>query len=170
MQEGNWGAEADSMSSVNQKSCWDAGVTLGWKKSPRRSKTFTPWTPSPYKASPHHIILNQMLAPNLLGRHSAYQTSECQASCNIPPATLGINQHSYLGRLTPTLQKKTWRVNNELKTNTQWRGWGAVSSPEMGCGGRARSRSPRELSVNKGWKGRRADSKLGINHCLKWGR
>jgi hypothetical protein len=46
-------------------------------------------------------------APNLLGRHLAYQTGEHQASHGIPPATPGINQHSPLGRLTPSLQKKT---------------------------------------------------------------
>jgi hypothetical protein len=64
-------------------------------------------------------------------------SAKCQASCGIPPATSGINQHSPLDRLTlhhPPPKKKTpknW-INKELKTNTQQTGWGAVSIPEKG--------------------------------------
>jgi hypothetical protein len=37
------GTEADSMSSVSQKTCWDAGATLGGNIAPRRIKTSTLW-------------------------------------------------------------------------------------------------------------------------------
>jgi hypothetical protein len=47
IQDGDYGTETDSMSSMNQKPCWDAGATLGGIKAPRRIKTFTPWTHSP---------------------------------------------------------------------------------------------------------------------------
>jgi hypothetical protein len=52
--------------------------------------------------------------------------------------------------------------------NTQQRGQGAVSTQENGV--EARTRSPQELSVNKDWKDRRADSGLVISHGLKQGR
>jgi hypothetical protein len=154
IQDGNQGTEVDSVNSVNQKSCWDAGATLGRNKAPRRIKFSTPWTPSSWKASPHHFTLRkqegccrcQMPAPSLLGRHSADQTGECQVSCGIPPATPGINQYIPLGRLTPPTKKKPW-INNEMKTSTQQRGQEVWSAPEKG--GRARSWSPCELSVNK---------------------
>jgi hypothetical protein len=115
------GTEADSMSSVTPKPCWDARPTLGRNKAARRIKTSTTWTPSPWKASPRHITLrkqegshhHQMPAPNLLGRHSADQTGEHQASRGIPPATPGIKQHRPLGRLTPP--QKDWTINKELK-------------------------------------------------------
>jgi hypothetical protein len=45
--------------------------------------------------------------------------------------------------------------------NTQQRGQGAVSTQENGV--EARTRSPQELSVNKDWKDRRADSGLVIS-------
>jgi hypothetical protein len=48
--------------------------------------------------------------------------------------------------------------------NMQLRGWGAVSAPEKE--GRARSWSPCELSVNKGWRDRRANSRQVTSHCL----
>jgi hypothetical protein len=65
-----------------------------------------------------------MPAPNLLRRHSAYQTGEHQASCGIPPAIPGINQHSALGRRSPIPSKnpnQNKTKNKELKTNTQQR-------------------------------------------------
>jgi hypothetical protein len=40
-------------------------------------------------------------------------TGEYQASCGIPPATPGINQHNPLGRLTPTPQKKLNKQGTE---------------------------------------------------------
>jgi hypothetical protein len=66
---------------------------------------------------------------------------EHQASHGIPPATLGINQQSPLGTLTPCPAKKTKtktkKLNNKQGTkNTQQRGWSAMSTPEKG--GRAR--------------------------------
>jgi hypothetical protein len=79
-----------------------------------------------------------MTAPNLLGRQSADQTGENQASRSILPAIPGINQHSTLGRLTHTPAKKKNRtINKELKTNTQQRG--AVAESALEKGGRARS-------------------------------
>jgi hypothetical protein len=47
----------------------------------------------------------------------------------------------------------------------QQRGQCALSAPEKG--GEARSRFQYELSVNKDWKDRRADSRQVISHCLK---
>jgi hypothetical protein len=61
-------------------------------------------------------------APNLLGRHSADQTGECQVSCGILPATPGINQHSPLGRQTPypAKQNKTkQKLNNKQGTENK---------------------------------------------------
>jgi hypothetical protein len=40
-------------------------------------------------------------------------TGEHQASCGIPPATPGINQHSPLGRLTPQQKKTEQKTRNE---------------------------------------------------------
>jgi hypothetical protein len=105
----------------------------------------TPWAPSSWKASPCHIKLRkqegfrhpQTPAPNLRGRWLADQTGEHLASRGISPATLGINQHRPLGRLTlphPCKKKKTWTINKELKTNTQQRGRAAESTPEKGGG------------------------------------
>jgi hypothetical protein len=111
-----------------------------------------------------------MSASNLLGRHSAYQTGEHQASHSIPPATPGINQHSPMGRLTlpPTKkQTKSWAIYKELKTNTQERDRVAESPLEKR--GEARSWS-HEFSVNKDWKGRRANSRWVISRCLKYSR
>jgi hypothetical protein len=51
--------DGDSVSSINQKFCWDAGATLGRTKAPRRIKNLTPWTPRPYKASPCHVTLRK---------------------------------------------------------------------------------------------------------------
>jgi hypothetical protein len=56
---------------------------------------------------------HQTPAPNLLGRHLAYQTGECQALHNISPATTGINQHGTLGRLTPIKKKKLDKQRTE---------------------------------------------------------
>jgi hypothetical protein len=93
----------------------------------------------------------------MLGRHLADQIGECLASCGIPPATPGINQHSPLSRLTPQ--------HTHTKTNTQQRGGVAESVLEKEK--EARSHSPHELSVNKEWKGRRANSGCVISCCLK---
>jgi hypothetical protein len=58
-------------------------------------------------------------------------------SHGILPATPGINQHRPLGRLTLLPTKKNSTINMELKTNTQKRGRGAISTLEKG--GEARS-------------------------------
>jgi hypothetical protein len=50
----------------------------------------------------------------------------------------------------------------------QQRVWGALSTPEKGR--EVRNWSWCDLSVNKDWKGRRADSGWVISCCLKWGR
>jgi hypothetical protein len=99
-------------------------------------------------------------------------TGETQMSHSIPPATPTRNQHSSLGRLTtppPTKQQqqqqKTWTINKELKTNTQQRGRNSERAPKKG--GEARSWSLHELSVNKCWKGRRADRRWEISCFLK---
>jgi hypothetical protein len=127
------------MSSINKKSCWDTGDILGRNKAP--------WTLSLYKASRRHITLRKQEGSctarcwlqTSLG-DIQQTTGEHQTSCSIPPAIPGINQHSPLGRLNPprkTKQNKTknW-INKELKTNTQQRGWGAVSTPEKGGKGK----------------------------------
>jgi hypothetical protein len=146
IQDGKWSTEADSMSFVNQGPCWDARAMLGRSEAPRRVETFTPWTPSPWKAFPYCVTLREQVecchchlpAPNLLGRWLADQTGKHQASRGIPPATYGINQHSPLVRLNPTLQKKYyWTINNKLKISAQQRGGVAESTPEKR--GRARS-------------------------------
>jgi hypothetical protein len=54
---------------------------------------------------------SQMLAPNLLGRHSE-DNGQHQVSHAIPPATPRINQHSPLGRLNPSPHKKK-KLNNK---------------------------------------------------------
>jgi hypothetical protein len=147
------------MSYVNQKPCWDPGTTLGRNKAPKRIKTWTPWTPSSWKASPSHVTLrkqegschHQTLAPNLPGRHSAEQRGKSQVSHSIPPATPGINQHSLLGTHT----HKNW-INNKLKTSTQQREWSAVSTPEKEGGGKELismlTFSKQRLERQKGWK------------------
>jgi hypothetical protein len=75
------------------------------------------------------------------------------------PATPRINQHTPWQTDAPskTNKQKTWTINKELKANTQQRGGVAGSTPERR--GEARSWSPYKLSVNKGWKGRRANSR-----------
>jgi hypothetical protein len=55
-----------------------------------------------------------------------------------------------------------------VKTSTQQRGRVAESTWEKGAG--ARSSSLLELLVNKGWKGRKVNSRWVISHCLKKGR
>jgi hypothetical protein len=65
----------------------------------------------------------------------ARPTGECQASRGFPSTIPEINQHSPLDRLIPIAQKKpqkTLKINKELKTNTQQRGWSAVSALEKG--------------------------------------
>jgi hypothetical protein len=53
-----------------------------------------------------------LLAPNKLGRHSADETGEHQASHGIPPTTPGKNQHR-----SPAPQKtKQKKVNNKQGT------------------------------------------------------
>jgi hypothetical protein len=142
------------MSSVNQKSCWDAGATLGRNKAPKR---MLPWTHSPYKTSPCHITLRKQEEEDSCAVRHWLQTclrdiwqitGEHQDSLGIPRATPVINQHSPLGRLTPPAPQKNlnW-IHKKLKTNTQQKDWGAVSALEKGEG--ARSWPLRELSVNK---------------------
>jgi hypothetical protein len=43
----------------DSKTLLRAGATLGGNKAARRIKTWTPWTPSPWKASPHHITMRE---------------------------------------------------------------------------------------------------------------
>jgi hypothetical protein len=54
IQNGNWNTDTDCVSSGNQGSCWDAGDMLGWGKALGRAEPLAPWTPSPWKVSPHH--------------------------------------------------------------------------------------------------------------------
>jgi hypothetical protein len=158
------------MSSETPKPCWDTGATLSKNKAAKRIKTSTSWTPSPWKA-PHamlHWENRKAAAPSDTYSKPAWEklgrpTGEHQASHGFPPATPGINQHIPLSRLPPN--KKTWTINKELETKTQQRGRVAESAPEKGGG--ARSWSFQELSVNKGWKGRRANNGPVINHSLK---
>jgi hypothetical protein len=136
---------------------------------------------------------SQMPAPNLLGR--CRPTGEQISGMWYSTATPGINQHSPLDRLTSIPQKKN--LDNEQRTekNTQQRGQGTLSAPEKGrwarswtphnhsvnkawrswwptscCtgeGGRARRWTLHKLSVTKSWKGRQADNKRMMSHCLK---
>jgi hypothetical protein len=59
IQNGNWDTDTDSMSSMSQGPCWDAGASLGRGKAPGRVETLPPWTPSPWKASPCHDTLRE---------------------------------------------------------------------------------------------------------------
>jgi hypothetical protein len=78
IQDGDKSADVDSMSSVNQKFCWDAGATLDRKKNQEESNLDT-LNPQPIQScSMLHwetggLLCNEMPAPNLLGRHSADQ-------------------------------------------------------------------------------------------------
>jgi hypothetical protein len=58
-QDGDWGTDTDSMSSVNQGTCWDVEAMLGRGEAPGRVETLAPWIPSPWKASPHHHRLRE---------------------------------------------------------------------------------------------------------------
>jgi hypothetical protein len=129
IQDGDYGTEAGSMSSVNQKPCWDIGATLGRNKVPRRIKTSTSWTPNLWKTSPCHVTLRKQVgcchchppAPNLLGRHLADQTGSPKGHVLFP-------QPCPLGRLTSHCKKQNktkqnWTINSELKTSTQKREW-----------------------------------------------
>jgi hypothetical protein len=64
-----------------------------------------------------------------------------------------------------TKKKKNWTINKELKTNKHQRCRVAENAPEKWGG--TRSRYIQELSVNKGWKDRIADSRQVISCCLK---
>jgi hypothetical protein len=81
-------------------------------------------------------------------------------SCSIPTATPGINQHS------PT-RKKNQKLNNKQRTENEQvaEGWGAISALEKGEV--AKRWTLCKHSINKGRKGRRADSQRMISHCLK---
>jgi hypothetical protein len=69
IQDGDEREEADSMNSVNKKSCWDAGATLGRKKLTRRSRTLTQSFSMPhYTEKQGGILCRQTPTPNLLGR------------------------------------------------------------------------------------------------------
>jgi hypothetical protein len=130
------------------------------KKTTKKNQNSNTLNPQPVKSFstpcysektgglPHH----QTPAPNLLGRHPADQQVSNQVVGGITTATPGINQHSPLGRVTPTPQKKNWIIKKELKRNIQQREWCALRAPENG--GEARSWSPHKLSVNKDCKGR----------------
>jgi hypothetical protein len=59
IQDGDWDTAADLLSSVNQGLCWGAGDTLGWGKTQGRAETSALWTPSSWKASPHHNIVKE---------------------------------------------------------------------------------------------------------------
>jgi hypothetical protein len=102
---------------------------------------------------PHH----QTPALNLLGRYPAYQTGEHQASHGIPPGSPGINQHSPHTDWPPHPQKKK-NLNNKQGTEREHAAEWAGCCQHSGEGGGARSWSPQELSVNKGWKGRRSNN------------
>jgi hypothetical protein len=53
------GTQMQTLSSGNQGPCWDTVDTLGWGKAPGRAETSAPWTPSLWKASPHHNTLKE---------------------------------------------------------------------------------------------------------------
>jgi hypothetical protein len=127
IQDGDWGTEADSVSSMSQGPCWDTGAMFGGGEAPRRVETSTPWTPSPWKASPHHVKRTGGLLPATSSK-PAWKTlgipNECPASRSTPPATPGINQHSVLGRQNPPPHTQKKIEKNKLKTSTQQRGQG----------------------------------------------
>jgi hypothetical protein len=39
---------------------WDSGATHGRRKLPTRLKSSIPWSPSPWKASPQHVMLRKL--------------------------------------------------------------------------------------------------------------
>jgi hypothetical protein len=61
IQNGDWDTDAGSVSSVNQRPCWDTGVTLGRDEAPGKDETLAPWAPSLWKASPRHYTLREQV-------------------------------------------------------------------------------------------------------------
>jgi hypothetical protein len=86
IQNGDCDTDAGSVSSINQRPCWDAGAMLGRGEAPGRVETLASWTPSPWKASPCHDTLRKQAGchhlccwppvPDKLGRSSADQVSQ----------------------------------------------------------------------------------------------
>jgi hypothetical protein len=72
-------------------------------------------------------MLPPLPAPNMLGIHLEDQTSEHQASCSIPQATLGKTSTIPLDRLIPSAKKKQQK-NSELKTSAQQREQGLLKA------------------------------------------
>jgi hypothetical protein len=146
-------------------------TTLSGNKTPRRIKTSAPEPLACRKLlQPHYTEKTRGFPPPPdAGSKPAWETfgrptSEPQESWQYSP---GINQHSPWADwhpLPPPTPQKKW-INNNLKTSTQQRGWDTESTPEKWGG--ARSWSPLELSINKGWKSRRADSRPVISCFLK---
>jgi hypothetical protein len=64
IQDGDWGTNADSVSSMNQGPCWDTGAMLGRGEAPGRVETFAPWTPRPWTASPCYDTLREQAGHN----------------------------------------------------------------------------------------------------------
>jgi hypothetical protein len=90
-------------------------------------------------------------------------------SGSIPIATLLINQHSGLDRLTPCPTKK--KKKKKQGTEKKYVAEEARCAKHTGERGRCKELiSLQDLSVNKDWKSRRADSGWVISHCLKDGR
>jgi hypothetical protein len=150
------------MSTVIPKPCWDAGATLSGNKAGKRIKTLTPQTPNLWKAFPHHVTLRKQE-----GCHIArcwLQTclgDIWQTNRRAPTITWYSPSHPWdkptqlLGKTNHPLKKKR-TIKKELKNNTQQRGRVVESASEKG--GRARRWYTLELSINKGWKGRMANS------------
>jgi hypothetical protein len=59
LEDGDWDTATDSMSSVNQGICLDAGDMLGWGKAPGRDETSALRTPTSWKASLCHNWLKE---------------------------------------------------------------------------------------------------------------
>jgi hypothetical protein len=79
----------DSMSSTNQRPCWDAGDILGWGKAPERAKILAPWTPSLWKASPCHDTLKEQEGHH----HGPTRPAELPASQGSSPQACWTTTH-----------------------------------------------------------------------------
>jgi hypothetical protein len=157
IQNGDCDTDAGSVSSINQRPCWDAGAMLGRGEATGRVETLAPWTPSLWGTSPCHDTLGPPPsrcqrwppAPNVLGRPSADQTGESQASRSIPQPPLA--QHPWTV-WSPLLAKKKI-------LNKQWNWKLAHSRRGGGCwkctgeGGRGKELNSCEPSVNKWQEG-----------------
>jgi hypothetical protein len=133
IQNDNWDPDADSVSSVNQRPCWDTGAMLFRCEAPGRVETLAPRILSPWKASPCHNTLREQVGhhPHAMmlpaTSHQLLATSSKHAWENFnrpnmwepsimqyPSATLGIKQHPHPQKTDSPREKKNW-INNRTE-------------------------------------------------------